>query len=377
MIVRSIKLYVTLIFSMFSMLCVAEEKNPTVIQIERDSIIYELSPKTRTAKLVDGRRTQNKRVIIPNTIRKKGKKYKVTEIGYLAFCSNTSLKSISIGDEVTRIGEWAFSGCGSLDSIIFPKRTKIDTICENALHGCYKLKYMSLPKDFYSIARNEASIIQKLWKIDHNSLKQGKYPDWFYQNEYVPLFDDYEDREEDDDNVYLDVYYVRDSMYVWLTKSTDVIEDLDSLILDNTVSGDLEGRDYGNIGQLNDTTELVGFQNYFSAQHYGHGWEGYAISLVAVSPHRMWLIQENWDIYTEICGAENAGLDEDWDWKCKYEELSDSISNRKTNGFYEIDVKNVREEEDDDGNKHVTSSSSWVLYYDGKEFVTREGETVE
>lgn len=48
MIVRSIKLYVTLIFSMFSILCVAEEKNPTVIQIERDSIIYELSPKTHS-----------------------------------------------------------------------------------------------------------------------------------------------------------------------------------------------------------------------------------------------------------------------------------------------------------------------------------------
>ena len=189
--------------------------------------------------MVDGTRNQNKRVIIPNTIRKKGKKYKVTEIADHAFY-NRNLKSISIGDEVTRIGEWAFSDCGSLDSIIFSERTKIDTICENALHGCYKLKYMSLPKDFYSIALNEASIIQKLWKIDNNSLKQGKYPDWFCQNEYV-LFDHYEDRD-------LDIYYVGDSMYVWLMKSTDEIEDLDSLILDITVDGHLEGRDYDNIG---------------------------------------------------------------------------------------------------------------------------------
>ncbi len=371
MIVRSLKIYVTLIFSMFSMLCVAEEKNPAVIQIERDSIIYELSPKTRTAKLVDRRRNQNKRVIIPNTIREKGKKYKVTEIGDYAFSHNWNLNSISIGDEVTRIGEEAFSRCENLDSIIFSKRTKIDTICEDALHGCYALKYMSLPKDFYSIARNDASIFQKFWATNHNSLKQKKYPDWFCPNEYVPLFDEDKD---DLDAVYLDIYYVGDSLYVWLTRPRTEIEDLDSLILDNTVSGDLEGRNYDNMGQLNDTTELVRFRNYYSDRNYVNMSEGYTISLVAVSPHRMWLIQENLNIYTEYCDSEIT--DEDVYWKCNDEEFSDSISSRKTNGFYEIDVKMVTREYNDDDNWHVTSSS-WVLYYDGEKFVKREVETVE
>ena len=369
MIVRSLKIYVTLIFSMFTMLCVAEEKNPAVIQIERDSIIYELSPKTRTAKLVDGKRTQNKRVIIPNTIREKGKKYKVTEIGEYAFSHNWNLKSISIGDEVTRIGEEAFSRCESLDSIIFSERTKIDTICENALDGCYRLKYMSLPKDFYSIARNEASIIQELWKIDHNSLKQGKYPDWFYHNEYVP-FDHYEDRD-------LDIYYVGDSMYVWLMKYDVVI---DSLCLDKEGDGDVWTEiEINQLGDLNDTTELIRLDSYFVANIPDYGsWIRCKAFFIMVTPHKMQLIEElDYNYDTVHRSNADSGDPENEKWEVFYEDYSCSISDRITNGFYEIDVKNVREEEDDDDNRHVTSSSSWVLYYDGEKFVKREIETVE
>ena len=59
-------------------------------------------------------------------------------------------------------------------------------------------------------------------------------------------------------------------------------------------------------------------------------------------------------------------------WTCFSDEFSCSISERKTNGFYEIDVETVEKMyDDDDGKEHVTSSTSWVLYYDGEEFVRR------
>ena len=368
MIVRSLKIYVTLIFSMFTMLCMAEEKNPAVIQIERDSIIYELSPKTRTAKLVDGKRTQNKRVIIPNTIRKKGKKYKVTEVGDYAFSHNRNLKSISIGDEVTRIGEGAFSECESLDSIIFSKRTKIDTICEDALNECYELKYMSLPKDFYSIARNDASIFQKFWATNHNSLKQGKYPDWFYQNEYVRL--------SDEDG--LDIYYVGESIYVWLTRPRAEIEIIDSLCLYNwsDYHESPEGNGYEKLGDLNDTTELIRLDSYFVANIPDYGsWIRCKAFFIMVTPHKMQLIEELDNNYYTVRWWRNDDSDEpeNEELEVVYKDYSCSISDRKTNGFYEIDVETVEKMyDDDDGKEHVTSSTSWVLYYDGEEFVRRD-----
>ena len=259
--VRSIKIYVVLIFCMLPILCMAEESVSNLIQIEQDSLVYELNPKTRTAKLVNGRNSKEK-VIIPNTIKRKAKRYKVTEIGDRAFESNRKLKSITIGDEVTRIGERAFYDCGNLDSIQFTDKTKLDTICEKALNECYELKYMSLPKDFYSIARNEASIIQELWKIDHNSLKQGKYPDWFYQNEYVRL--------SDEDG--LDIYYVGDSIYVWLTRENVEIEIIDSLCLDKEGDGDVWTEiEINQLGDLNDTTELIRLDSYFVANIPDYG----------------------------------------------------------------------------------------------------------
>ena len=60
--VRSIKIYVVLIFCMLPilLLCMAEESVSNLIQIEQDSLVYELNPKTRTAKLVNGRNSKEK-----------------------------------------------------------------------------------------------------------------------------------------------------------------------------------------------------------------------------------------------------------------------------------------------------------------------------
>ncbi len=372
MIVRSLKIYVALIFSMLPILCVAEGSASDLIRIEQDSMTYELNSRTRTAKLMNGK-SRKGRVMVPNTIKHKARRYKVTEIGDRAFYSNYKLKSITIGDEVTRIGDYAFYGCSELDSILFSDKTKLDTICECALDVCYSLKYMSLPKDFYSIAYNDIDIILRFWKINHSNLKQKKYPNWTYEKDIIGYYDNI--WHGGDNSMDLDVFYIKRErdidIYMYLNEyvSTSEPHIIDSLHIQT--SGDRAGDAGDNgadwIGQLNDTTELIQLEHTFPGRLH---WVQSFTFFVAVSPHKIRLVDEL-EYFPESCRS-NEETGEDMVWTCFSDEFSCSISERKTNGFYEIDVETVEKMyDDDDGKEHVTSSTSWVLYYDGEEFVRR------
>ncbi len=163
-----------------------------------------------------------------------------------------------------------------------------------------------------------------------------------------------------------------DTIYVFLMKSTSEFEIIDSLCLDKS-SEDIErpegeGYGYEKLGELNDTTELVRLRSDFSFSLPNYrSWNRCKTFFIMVTPHKMQLIEEL-DYYTENW----SNADHDEKWEVVYEDYSCSISDRITNGFYEIDVKKVTEEGDDDDNRHVTSSSSWVLYYDGEKFVKRD-----
>ena len=73
----------------------------------------------------------------------------VTTIGNYAFYGCRSLTSVAIGDSVAKIGECAFYDCYNLTSVTIPDSvTKID---EYAFYGCSSLSSVTIPDSVWSI----------------------------------------------------------------------------------------------------------------------------------------------------------------------------------------------------------------------------------
>jgi hypothetical protein len=73
----------------------------------------------------------------------------VVKIGQYAFCGCKSLESIDIPNSVTEVGDWAFEGCTSLESIDIPN--SVTEIGEKVLSLCKSLKYINIPNSVKEI----------------------------------------------------------------------------------------------------------------------------------------------------------------------------------------------------------------------------------
>lgn len=76
----------------------------------------------------------------------------VTSIGEYAFSYCTSLITVTIGDNVTSIGNNAFLGCSSLTSVTIPN--KVTIVDELAFADCYSLKNITIPSSVTSIGNS-------------------------------------------------------------------------------------------------------------------------------------------------------------------------------------------------------------------------------
>ena len=75
----------------------------------------------------------------------------VTSIGNYAFSGCGSLTSVTIGDSVTSIGDYAFSGCGSLISVTIGD--SVTSIGNYAFCKCYELTSITIPDSVTSIGK--------------------------------------------------------------------------------------------------------------------------------------------------------------------------------------------------------------------------------
>ena len=87
-------------------------------------------------------------VTIPNTVKINGYKYKVTSIAENAFTNYKSLKKVTIGSNVKKIGKKAFYKRKHLKTIII-KSKKLKVIGKNAIKGISKEATITVPKRQY------------------------------------------------------------------------------------------------------------------------------------------------------------------------------------------------------------------------------------
>ena len=95
----------------------APQEEDTKMTVTVDGLKYVLDKATLTATFIGMKNSSATSIIIPSTIEKKDKTYKVTKIEKNACKNATSLTKITIGKNVEEIGKKAFSGCKNLEKI--------------------------------------------------------------------------------------------------------------------------------------------------------------------------------------------------------------------------------------------------------------------
>ena len=85
----------------------------------------------------------SRELVIPSQIVDGDEKYNVTEIGEYSFSYCRTLTSVIIPNSVTEIGQAAFSGCLSLTSVTIPN--SVTEIGQAAFSGCWALTSVTIP----------------------------------------------------------------------------------------------------------------------------------------------------------------------------------------------------------------------------------------
>jgi len=87
----------------------------------------------------------------------------VTSIGQNAFFANTSLTSVTLGNNLTSIGGFAFHDCPSLTSVVIPN--SVTNIGTYAFHACFGLASVTLGTSVTSIGESAFQLCPSLTDV--------------------------------------------------------------------------------------------------------------------------------------------------------------------------------------------------------------------
>lgn len=136
--------------------------------------------KNKSVEYIKSKEKNIKNVIIPSTVKFKGKTFKVVSIGKAALKNNKKLKLIKIGKNVKTIGKEAFSGCKKLNNVTMGKN--ITSIGASAFNKCTSLTKIIIPakvkkigkKAFYK-CKNLQYILVKTKKLKANNIGKDAF----------------------------------------------------------------------------------------------------------------------------------------------------------------------------------------------------------
>lgn len=110
----------------------------------------------------EGTASTSKTVTVPAAVKINGVSYPVTSVSDGAF-KNSSVKSVTLGKNVTTVGKNAFKGCTKLTKVSFP--AKLQKVEAGAFTGCKKLTSVSLPKAVKTIGAKAFKNCKSLKKV--------------------------------------------------------------------------------------------------------------------------------------------------------------------------------------------------------------------
>ena len=107
----------------------------SAVEVEIDGINYEIVKKIKEATVIKKSSGEySGKIVIPETVEYEGVTCHVTSIGNYAFSYCSGLTSVIIPNSVTSIGDWAFRECSGLTSVTIPN--SVTSIGSYAFNFC-------------------------------------------------------------------------------------------------------------------------------------------------------------------------------------------------------------------------------------------------
>ncbi len=118
---------------------------------------------------ITGWENPSEELVILETLNINGENIPIKEIGANAFKDNKKLKSVTIPNNITRIGSSAFSGCINLETINISENSHLEIIGDSAFYNCELLNFINIPNCVQTISDSAFSGCSSLTSIIINN----------------------------------------------------------------------------------------------------------------------------------------------------------------------------------------------------------------